>query len=98
MLKHHNYKGYNDYLTWKETLYVDMWQRFLSPGLRAEVYGRVVEYHDEEDMTFYEREFLYEGRYIDETDLDDILRRSVRTPAVRIASSADLSVNDLPAA
>ncbi len=41
---------------------------------------------------------MYKDRIIDEYDLDSIIRKAVRIPAVKMRNSNNLSILDLPAA
>ncbi len=87
-----------NYNTWKDNLTADNWEMFYVRGLQTEVYGRIAECHDTEGATYYEREFMYKDRIIDEYDLDSIIRKAVRIPAVKMRNSNNLSILDLPAA
>ena len=62
------------YNTWKDNLTADNWEMFYVRGLQTEVYGRITECHDTEGATYYEREFMYKDRIIDEYDLDSIIK------------------------
>lgn len=98
MFNHHNYNGYSDYNSWKDNLTADIWVSYPDSRLDTPVYGRIAEHQDDDGETYYEREFKYGSSFIDELDLDVIIRRSIRIPAVRISSPENLSIFDMPAA